>query len=180
MFLEPIALYMTRDLCETKDGEWQFPYPPPDEAVPLGEGRVYDENAADLTILTFGNGVYMSLRAAKVLRERHDVHARVVDLRWVLPLNAAFIVEQSRATGRVLVVDEGRRSGGVGEGIVTLLVEHGCGELPMSRIAGEDTYIPLGPAAYEVLPQEADIVRQAAAMCAGERASAGRRAARAT
>ena len=44
-FLEPIALYMTKDLHEAGDGQWQFEYPAPDEAMPLGEGRVYNEDA---------------------------------------------------------------------------------------------------------------------------------------
>ena len=40
VFLEPIALYITKDLHEAGDGQWLFPYPPQDEAMPLGEGRV--------------------------------------------------------------------------------------------------------------------------------------------
>src|SRR5690606_20246067 len=51
-FLEPIALYMTKDLHEPKDGEWLFPYPAPDRAIPLGEGRVYHPDATDLLIIT--------------------------------------------------------------------------------------------------------------------------------
>src|SRR5204863_3737174 len=55
-FLEPIALYMTKDLHREGDGAWQFPYPAPEVAVPLGEPRVYNESARDLAIITFGNG----------------------------------------------------------------------------------------------------------------------------
>src|SRR5690606_39027823 len=76
-FMEPIALYMTKDLYEPKDGAWLFPYPPPGNAIPLGEGRVYDEDATDLTIVTFGNGVLMSLRAAKRLEAATGKRARV-------------------------------------------------------------------------------------------------------
>ena len=50
VFVEPIALYMTKDLHEAGDGQWLFPYPAFDEAMPLGEGRVYDEAATDLLI----------------------------------------------------------------------------------------------------------------------------------
>ncbi|MGH8363593.1 MAG: thiamine pyrophosphate-dependent enzyme, partial [Gammaproteobacteria bacterium] len=42
VFLEPIALYMTKDLYEPKDNGWLFDYPAPERAVPLGEGRIYN------------------------------------------------------------------------------------------------------------------------------------------
>ncbi|HKQ48487.1 MAG TPA: thiamine pyrophosphate-dependent enzyme [Phycisphaerae bacterium] len=160
-FLEPIALYMTKDLYADGDGQWQFPYPSPDQSIALGEGRVYHEDARDLAIITFGNGVLMSLRAAKTLREKHNMAARVVDLRWLSPLNADLITKHARECGKVLVVDEGRRSGGVGEGIVTIIVERCGGDVQIARVVGEDTYIPLGPAANLVLPQDADIVEAA-------------------
>ncbi len=67
VFLEPIALYMTKDLYEPKDNQWLFDYPASERAVPLGEGRIYNPNAKDLLIITFGNGVPMSLRVAKKL-----------------------------------------------------------------------------------------------------------------
>lgn len=157
-FLEPIALYMTRDLHEEKDGAWQFAYPPPGEAVPYGEPRIYDPDAQDLAIVTFGNGVPMSLRAARRLREAAGVRARVVDLRWLAPLNEEAIAEHAAACGRLVVVDEGRQTGGVGEGVVTAAVER-CGtRIEIARVAGLDTYIPLGPAANEVLPSVEQVV----------------------
>jgi 2-oxoisovalerate dehydrogenase E1 component len=60
----------------------------------------------------------------------------------------------------VLVVDETRRSGGVSEEVFTALIEGGF-KGPMRRVAAEDSYIPLGPAADHVLVQEADIERAA-------------------
>jgi len=160
-FLEPIALYMTKDLHEKDDGAWQFRYPPPDAAVPLGEPRVYHEDAQDLAIITFGNGTYLSLRAAKVLREKHNIRCRIVDLRWLLPLNEAAIARHASDCRRALVVDEGRRSGGVGEGIIAAIVER-CSEfIRIARVVGEDTYIPLGPAANLVLPSEDQIIEAA-------------------
>ncbi len=163
-FLEPIALYMTKDLYEAGDGAWQTAFPAPGEAMPLGEGRVYAPEAGDgndLVILTFGNGVPMSLRAARELQRRHGWSIRVVDLRWLAPLNEAFIAGQARSARRVLVVDEGRRSAGVGEGILTALVEAGLGALPTRRVVGADTYTPLAGAALLVLPGEAEIVAAA-------------------
>ncbi|KAG9539490.1 hypothetical protein KCV01_g26274, partial [Aureobasidium melanogenum] len=94
-FMEPIALYMTKDLYEAGDGQWQFAYPALGEAMPLGEGRVYGEDADDLVIFTFGNGVPMSLRAASRIEAAHGWKVRVVDLRWLVPLNDPFIAAQA-------------------------------------------------------------------------------------
>src|SRR5690606_37940003 len=75
-FLEPIALYMTKDLHEPGDGGWLTMFPAPGEAMELGEGRVYDEVHADLVIFSYGNGVPMSLRAARAIEARHGWKVR--------------------------------------------------------------------------------------------------------
>ncbi len=169
-FIEPIALYMTKDLHDAGDAAWQFAYPPLDWFVPLGEGRTYCPDATDLTIITYGNGLYLSLRAARTLERNHGIRARISDLRWLAPLNADFIAAEAAATGRVLVVDECRRSGGPSEAIVTAVVER-CGtDIPIARVTGEDTYIPLGKAAYLVLPDEEQVVAAAVALAGRSRA----------
>ncbi|WP_266171152.1 thiamine pyrophosphate-dependent enzyme [Dyella subtropica] len=160
-FLEPIALYMTKDLYEAGDGGWQFGYPAPGEAMTLGEGRVYNEGANDLVVFTFGNGVPMALRAAREIEAKHGWQTRVVDLRWLAPLNDAFIAEQARSAKRIIVLDEGRKSAGVGEGVITAIVEGGCGATPLQRVVGADTYTPLAGAALLVLPGEAEVVAAA-------------------
>ena len=162
IFLEPIALYMTKDLYEAGDGEWLTTYPPPGEAMVLGEGRVYNARADDLVIFTYGNGVPMSLRAGRDIEAQHGWKVRVVDLRWLVPLNEQYIAEQARSAKRILVVDEGRHSAGVGEGIITAIAEAGFGGRPFQRVVGVDTYTPLAGAALLVLPGDADIVEAAA------------------
>ncbi|MEP6815677.1 MAG: thiamine pyrophosphate-dependent enzyme [Marmoricola sp.] len=158
VFLEPIALYHTRDLHEEDDGLWLAPYAGPDDwasqhAV-VGRGRVHGDGR-DLTIVTFGNGVYMSLRVARRLAGR-GVHARVLDLRWLAPLPVADILDEASATGRVLVVDETRRSGGISEAVVTTLVDEQF-RGSIARVTSEDSYIPLGDAARHVLLSESTI-----------------------
>jgi 2-oxoisovalerate dehydrogenase E1 component len=161
-FFEPIALYMTKDLYEPGDGQWQFAYPGQGEAMPLGEGRVYNDDADDLVIFTFGNGVPMSLRAARGIEAVQGWKVRVVDLRWLVPLNDSFIVAQAANARRIVVVDEGRKSAGVGEGVITAIVEGGLGHLPLRRVVGADTFTPLAGAAFLVLPGDDDIVAAAA------------------
>lgn len=164
VFLEPIALYMSKDLHAPGDGQWLFPYPAPDQALVLGEGRVYAPEASDLVIFTYGNGVPMSLRAARAIEQQLGWQVRVVDLRWLVPLNAGFISGQAADAQRVLVVDEGRHSAGVGEGVITALVEAGLGHLPIQRVCGADTYTPLAGAALCVLPSDNAVLNAALAL----------------
>jgi 2-oxoisovalerate dehydrogenase E1 component len=164
VYLEPIALYHTRDLHTEGDGQWLGEYLPPGlwsgAHVPIGRARVYGYGPAqDLTIITFGNGVRMSLRAAARLAEE-GIGSRVVDLRWLSPLPVADIIRESSATGRVLVVDETRRSGGVGEGVLAALVDAGYVGVAR-RVAAVDSFIPLGPAAAHVLVSEDQVVQAA-------------------
>ena len=160
-FLEPIALYMAKDLYEAGDGQWQFAYPAPGEAMPLGEGRIYDADANDLVVFTFGNGVPMALRAARSIEKEQGWKVRVVDLRWLAPLNDAFIAAQAASAKRIIVLDEGRKSAGVGEGVITAIVEAGLGGTPLRRVVGADTFTPLAGAAFLVLPGDADVVAAA-------------------
>ncbi len=161
IFLEPIALYMTKDLYEAGDGAWLTTYPAPDQAMTLGEGRIYAEAANDLVIFTYGNGVPMSLRAARTIEAKRGWKVRVVDLRWLVPLNEAFIAEQAKSAERILIVDEGRHSAGVGEGIITAIAEAGFAGRPFQRVVGVDTYTPLAGAALLVLPGDDDIIAAA-------------------
>jgi len=165
LFLEPIALYHERDLYQPGDGGWLAPYQPPwrwaDAHVPPGRARVYGAGR-DLTIVTFGNGLRMSLRAAARLAG-DGFGCRVVDLRWLAPLPVQDVLREAAVTGRVLVADETRRTGGVSEGVVTALADAGySGQL--ARVASEDSFVPLGDAAATVLLSEQSIEAAARAL----------------
>lgn len=160
-YLEPIALYMTKDLHQPGDGLWQTNYPTLNEAMEIGSERVYFPEHKDIVVFTFGNGVPMSLRAAKQIEENLQWKVRVVDLRWLQPLNAKAIAKHASECQRIIIVDEGRRSAGVGEGIITAIVEAGLGAKPVRRVVGEDTFTPLAGAAFAVIPADADIVNAA-------------------
>jgi 2-oxoisovalerate dehydrogenase E1 component len=169
VFLEPIALYHTRDLYQQGDNEWLAPYAAPAEwatgHVPIGRARTYLQGSGeDLTILTFGNGLRMSLRVAAGLATE-GYGTRVVDLRWLSPLPTADLVREAAATGRVLIVDETRRSGGVGEGVLAALVDGGFVGAAR-RVASADSFVPLGPAAQQVLVTEDVITLGAHALLA--------------
>jgi 2-oxoisovalerate dehydrogenase E1 component len=158
VFIEPIALYHERDLYQAGDGGWLASYEPPSRwpaaHVPVGRARSYGRGK-DLTIISFGNGVRMSLRAARTLAAT-GVGCRVLDLRWLAPLPYEDLLRAAAATGAVLVADETRRTGGVSESIVTTLVDAGfTGRI--ARVASQDSFVPLGDAAATVLLSEAGI-----------------------
>jgi 2-oxoisovalerate dehydrogenase E1 component len=173
VFLEPIALYHERDLHADGDEEWLAPYPALGRdadahadthtgAHTAGEGARTYGDGGDLTIVTFANGVRMSLRVARRLEDR-GVGCRVLDLRWLAPLPVEDLVREANTTGRVLVVDETRRSGGVSEGVMTALLDAGYAGR-VSRVTSEDSFVPLGDAAAHVLVGEDDIERAAVAL----------------
>jgi 2-oxoisovalerate dehydrogenase E1 component len=174
VFLEPIALYHQRDLHSAGDGGWLARYAGPgqwaDEHVPIGRARrwlvaaedggpSHAMDAADLSIITFGNGLPMSLRVAKTLAEQ-GVSTAVLDLRWLSPLPVKDILREATSSGQVLVVDETRRSGGVSEGVIAALIDGGF-RGPIKRVTSADSFIPLGDAARAVLLDERTILQAA-------------------
>ncbi|MFE1592252.1 dehydrogenase E1 component subunit alpha/beta [Nocardia sp. NPDC058705] len=151
LFVEPIALYHTRDL---HPGDESWLAAPVSDHVPIGSARIYGDGD-DLTIVTFGNGVPMSLRTADHLAAQ-GIRARVLDLRWLNPLPVADLIRHAEDTGRVLVADETRSSGGVSESVYAALIDAGY-RGALARVTSADSFIPLGPAADTVLLSESDI-----------------------
>ncbi|MDQ4037338.1 MAG: MFS transporter, partial [Actinomycetota bacterium] len=162
VLIEPIALYHLRDLHDPGDGGWLWPYSAPDDwsqdRIDIGQSRTHG-SGGDLTMVTFGNGVPMSLRVARRLTT-DGVGCRVLDLRWLVPLPISDIIRDARASQRVLVVDETRCSAGISEGVITALVDAGYSG-QMARVCSADSLIPLGPAAEHVLLGEAEIAAAA-------------------
>jgi len=152
VFLEPIALYHIRDLHTDGDEGWLVA--PDDEHAPVGAGRSYGDGS-DLTIVTWANGLFLSVRAARRLAAR-GVNLRILDLRWLAPLPIDDILREAETTRRVLIVDETRRTGGVSEGVVAALVDAGF-DGRVARVASQDSFVPLGDAARLVLVSEDEI-----------------------
>lgn len=159
-FVEPIALYMTKDLHTSNDNLWLFEYPDLKEAVALDEIGVYGDSN-DLVIITYGNGYYLSRQAEKELSDKHKIKAKIIDLRWIAPLAEQVILKEVKNCKNVLIVDECRKTGSLSEALTTLLVEN-LNPLPtIKRITGHDSFIPLGEAWKYVLPSKDDIVQAA-------------------
>ena len=157
IFLEPIALYMTKDLLQPGDNGWLSTYPDITEEIAFGEVGIEGEGT-DCCILTYGNGYYLSRQAVAECQKAHKLSVKIVDLQWLVPLPKAEILAAIKGCQRVLIVDECRKTGSLSEEIITLLVEH-CDPIPqIQRLTGLDTFIPLGNAWQTVLPSKQDIM----------------------
>ena len=160
ILLEPIALYMTRDLHSPGDGLWLCDYPSPDTPLPaLGAPAVYG-NGEDLAIISYGNGYFLSRQAEAELAAQ-GYQLRVLDLRTLVPLHVNEIVKALGSCSKVLIVDECRRRGSLSEELFTALHEAKPGHFQISRLCAEDSFIPLGSAAYTVLPSKQQIIEHA-------------------
>lgn len=156
IFVEPIALYPMRDLLEPGDGGWMRDYPAPDLRIELDSVGVHGDGA-DLAIVTYGNGHYLSRQAQHDLAAQ-GVDARVIDLRWLAPLPEAALLE---AVGDrpVLIVDECRRTGGQAEALMAMMAE--ADVTKFARLTAEDSFVATGPAYGATLPSREGIVAAA-------------------
>jgi 2-oxoisovalerate dehydrogenase E1 component len=165
VFVEPIALYHTTDLSAADDGGWTAPFVAPERAERIAFGELGQHGTGtQLAIITYGNGYFLSRKAESELREA-GIDLRIIDLRWLHPLNDKAIVAAVADCANILIVDESRRSGSPSEKLMTILTEAGRGDA-VSRITAEDCFIPLGPAAELVLPSKTSIIDAAKAAVA--------------
>ncbi len=131
-------------------------------AVDLEKAKVIREGS-DISIITYGVGVYKSLEAADRLAEA-GISAEVIDLRALRPLDNELIFTSVAKTHHALIVDEGWRSGGISAEIATRIMEGVFYELdaPVARVCGEEVPMPY-PKHLEdaALPQPDTIVSTA-------------------
>lgn len=163
VFIEPIALYMKKDLHEEGDGLWCFDYSEPKKLPTMSVGELGQSgDGTDLCILSYGNGFYLACQAKKQL-ESKGIKVRVVDLRWLAPLNEDAIVAQVNKCKNVLIVDECRKTGSISEALMALIHEKADerDNSSVSRITAHDSFIPLGTASYAVLPSKEQIIEEA-------------------
>ena len=108
--------------------------------VPIGKAVTVQEGE-DLTIITYGLGVHWALEAA-AQRPAHSFE--IIDLRTLLPLDTATLVNAVSKTGRALVLHEDTLTAGIGGEITALINEHCFSQLdaPVLRVASLDTPVP--------------------------------------
>ncbi len=134
LFLEPKALY-NDPLAET--------VVPEDFEVPFGKARVRREGS-DITVVTWGNTVPMSLKAADIIKEKHDKDVEVIDLRSLLPLDKETIINSVQKTSRVVVVHEDKVFAGFGGEVSALLSQKAFNYLDAPIVRVGATFTPVG------------------------------------
>jgi 2-oxoisovalerate dehydrogenase E1 component beta subunit len=117
--------------------------PEEDYIVPIGKAAVR-RAGSDLSILTYGSMLYPCLEAAETLARDHGAQAEVIDLRTLLPLDREAIVTTACKTGKVMVVHEDTRTGGIAGEIAAIVNEEAFDHLdgPVLRVTSPDTPVP--------------------------------------
>ncbi|MYC99778.1 MAG: alpha-ketoacid dehydrogenase subunit beta [Gammaproteobacteria bacterium] len=152
IFEEHKSLYRAPHLREVLPAE--------DYVVPLGKARRAREGG-DATIVTYGAMVHASLEAAAVLEKDDGVEIEVLDLRTLLPLDDAAIAESVKKTGRLLIVHEDTRTGGIAGEIAMRVNEQAFEWLdaPILRVTAIDSPVPYAGGLEDYfLPRVSDIV----------------------
>ncbi|WHH58203.1 transketolase C-terminal domain-containing protein [Petroclostridium sp. X23] len=97
----------------------------------------------DLTLISAGSSVYWSMMGAKILKERHGISARVIDMHTIKPLDTEMIVKCAKETGTIVTVEEHSINGGLGAAVAECLCENGFGG-NFKRIGLPDEFAVLG------------------------------------
>ena len=137
--------------------------PDDDYIVPLGEAKIV-RDGTDLTIVTYGAMVHKSSEAADTLQREDGVSVEVIDLRSLLPLDEDSIVESVKKTGKLLVVHEDTRTGGIAGEIAIRVSEKAFEWLdgPILRVTAIDAPVPYSGSLEDYfLPQADDVIRAA-------------------
>lgn len=139
---DPVVYFEFKATYRTIEGE----VPDGDYLVPIGQAAV-KRPGQDLTLLTYGTMVHESLKAAEALAGE-DIEVEVVDLRTLLPLDRATILASARKTGKVLIVHEANKTGGLGAELAAIISEEAFEYLdgPITRLTGPDVpAMPFAP-----------------------------------
>ncbi len=151
LYYEHIALYRDPRIKQAIGDAAPPPHP---------VGRAALRRAGDdLAIISYGAYVHAATRVADRLAAT-GIQASVLDLRWLAPLDRDAVLTLARQTGRVLIVHEDSKTGGIGESLAAIIQEHAFEWLdaPVRIVAALDTPVPYSPPLEQAfLPSEAEI-----------------------
>ena len=139
---DPVLYFEHKKCYRMIEGE----VPEEDYVVPIGKADVKREGD-DITVITYGLTVHFALQAAQDL-EREGISAHVLDLRTLQPLDRGAILDAVKRTGKVLIIHEDNKTGGVGAEVAALIAEELLFELdaPIRRLCGYDVpAMPISP-----------------------------------
>ena len=135
-----------------------FDTPEGDYTIPFGKANIVHEGDK-VTIAATSIMVLKALQAAQELKKQ-GIHAEVIDLRTIVPLDRAAIIESVKKTGRLLIVDEGHESFGIsGEIAISIMKDiFYFLDAPIIRLGTADVPLPFSPALeFPLIPDEKSI-----------------------
>lgn len=136
---DPVLFFEHKRLYRLVKGE----VPEDDYTLPIGKAAVKREGE-DITVISYGLALHYVLQAAEELA-KEGISAHVLDLRTLYPLDKEAIVEAAAKTGKVLIVHEDNKEGGIGGEVSAIIAEECLFQLdaPIRRLCGPD--IPAMP-----------------------------------
>jgi len=153
----PVLYFEHKYLYRRVKGE----VPEDDYLVPIGKGDVKREGR-DISIITYGSMVHVSMEAAEVL-SKEGLQCEIVDLRSLLPFDKELILQSVKKTNRVLIVHEDTKTGGIGGEIAAVITEEAFEYLdaPILRLASIDSPVPFSPPLEEYFMPNAQKITEA-------------------
>jgi len=136
------------------------PVPEEEYTIPFGVADVKREGE-DVTVVATLYMVHKALAAAKTL-SKEEIDVEVVDPRTLVPLDKGAIINSVKKTGRIVIVTEDCKTGGVSAEIAAMVAEEALDYLdaPVKRVAEPDTPIPFSPPLEQfVIPNEKSIIK---------------------
>lgn len=161
------VLVMEVELLYGSKGLVEPPMPEFDLVLPLGKASVPREGN-DLTILSYGRTVAYAHKAAEALEKEHGIHAEVVDLRSIKPLDTETIFASVAKTHRVVVAEQCRPFCGIASELTFQIQEHIFDELdaPIARVSMEEIPVPYSEVLeHAMLPSPEKIVAAGRKVC---------------
>jgi acetoin:2,6-dichlorophenolindophenol oxidoreductase subunit beta len=146
--------------------------PEEEYTIPIGQAKVVKEGK-DVTIVALGQMVNKSLAAAETL-ENNGISPEIIDPRTISPLDTETIKQSVKKTGRLIIVHEAVKIGGVGAEIAAMVQEEVFDYLdaPIQRVAAPFTPVPYSkPLEDYYLPNENDIINAVNKICVGRQFS---------
>lgn len=158
IFFEHKALYFSSDEVPTD----------PQFTVPLGQAAVLREGE-DVTVFAVSGMVSSALSAANSL-VKEDISVELIDPRTLVPLDKRTLLDSVRKTGRLVTVEEGCLTGGVGAEITALVATEAWDALkgPVIRVASKDQPIPFSPVLEAACAPNAQGIAGAVRSCLGK------------
>ncbi|MBN2984404.1 MULTISPECIES: alpha-ketoacid dehydrogenase subunit beta [Cohnella] len=115
--------------------------------VPIGKSNVLREGD-DITVIGYSMPLHFAMAAAEELEREEGVSCHILDLRTLQPLDREGILEAAARTGKVLIVHEDNKTGGIGAEVAAMIAEEMLYDLdaPIRRVCGPDVpAMPINP-----------------------------------